>query len=154
MDKRIEKNNRLGVLKIKTNIEVYRVVTGALSIFHIYCGVLYCIYIYNYSWIEILVSFLIGVVLLLMTIFMSKIVEILTLPSNYLLITKSEILYKKGKKQFTFKICEIKYEFHSFFEDFESLSQLIIFSKDDTYYVNITKKQFILIEQFLKNNEC
>lgn len=85
-----------------------------------------------------------------MTIFMGKIVDILNLPSNYLLITKSEILYKKGKKQFTFKISEIKYEFHSFFEDFESLSQLVIFSSDITYYVNITKKQFRLIEQFLK----
>ena len=67
---------------------------------------------------------------------MGKIVDILNLPSNYLLITKSEILYKKGKKQFTFKISEIKYEFHSFFEDFESLSQLVIFSSDITYYVN------------------
>ena len=54
-----------------------------------------------------------------MTIFMGKIVDILNLPSNYLLITKSEILYKKGKKQFTFKISEIKYEFHSFFEEFD-----------------------------------
>ena len=147
MDKRIEKSNRLGILKIKTNISLYRALTIVLSILSIVCGILYLTH--NYNWIVILIFFLIGVVLLLMTIFMSKIVEILNLPLNYLLITKKEILYKKGKKQFIFKIEEIKYEFHSFFEDFESLSQLIIFSRDDTYYVNITKKQFNLIEQFL-----
>ena len=151
MDKRIEKNNRLGVLKIKTNISLYRCVTIVLSILSIICGVLFLIY--NYNWIVIVISFLIGVVLLLMTIFMSRIVEILNLPSNYLLITKSKIIYIKGKKQFILKIREIKYEFHSFFEDFESPSMLIIFSGDDTYYINITKKQFRLMEQFIKN-EC
>ena len=151
MDKRIEKGNRLGVLKIKTNIGLYRSITIVLSILSIICGVFY--WTYNYDWIVIVVSFLIGVVLLLMTFFMIEIVEILNLPSNYLLITKSEILYKKGKKQFVFKISEIRYDFHSFFEDFESLSQMIIFSGDATYYVNVTKKQFRLIEQFLKNDE-
>ena len=151
MDKRIERSNRLGVLKIKTDITLYRCIAIVLSILSIICGVLYLTN--NYNWLVVIISFLIGVGLLLMTIFMGKIVDILNLPSNYLLITKSEILYKKGKKQFTFKISEIKYEFHSFFEDFESLSQLVIFSIDITYYVNITKKQFRLIEQFLKNKK-
>lgn len=151
MDKRIERNNRLDFLKIKTNIGLCRGVTIVLSLLSIFCGVLYTIY--NYNWVVILLSFLIGGVLLLMTIFMDKVVEILHLPLNYLLISKSEILYKKGKKKFLFKISEIKYEFHSFFEDFDQLSQLIIFSSDTKYYVNISKKQYELIERFLKNNE-
>ena len=151
MDKWSERSNRLDVLKINTNINLYKSVTIVLSILSIICGVLYLIY--NYNLMVIIISFFIGIVLLLMTIYMSKIVEKLNLPSNYLLITKNEILYKKGKKQIIFKISEIKYEFHSFFEDFESLSQLIIFSGDVEYHVNITKKQFRLIEQFLKS-EC
>ena len=79
MDKRIERSNRLGVLKIKTDITLYRCIAIVLSILSIICGVLYLTN--NYNWLVVIISFLIGVGLLLMTIFMGKIVDILNLPS-------------------------------------------------------------------------
>ena len=59
MDKRIERSNRLGVLKIKTDITLYRCIAIVLSILSIICGVLYLTN--NYNWLVVIISFLIGV---------------------------------------------------------------------------------------------
>lgn len=148
MDKWNKNNNGLDFLKIKTGISVYRCFTFVISGLSMICSILYLIN--RQHLIYIVVSFLLGLSFLLLTIFMDKIVYICKLPTNYLLIYKDKIIYVKNKKQIVFETNKISYEFHSFFEDFESLSQLKISEGDKIHFFLITKKQFEAIEKFLK----
>lgn len=148
MDKWNKNNNGLDFLKIKTGISLYRCLTVVISSLSIICSILFLIN--RQHLIYIVVSFLLGLSFLLLTIFMDKIVYICKLPTNYLLIYKDKIIYVKNKKQIVFETNQISYEFHSFFEDFESLSQLKISDGDKIHFFLITKKQFETIEKFLK----
>jgi hypothetical protein len=148
MDKWNKNNNGLDFLKIKTGISLYRCLTVVISSLSIICSILFLIN--RQHLIYIVVSFLLGLSFLLLTIFMDKIVYICKLPTNYLLIYKDKIICVKNKKQIVFETNKISYEFHSFFEDFESLSQLKISEGDKIHFFLITKKQFESIEKFLK----
>lgn len=148
MDKWNKNNNGLDFLKIKTGISLYRCLTVVISSLSIICSILFLIN--RQHLIYIVVSFLLGLSFLLLTIFMDKIVYICKLPTNYLLIYKDKIIYVKNKKQIVFETNKISYEFHSFFEDFESLSQLKISEGNEIHFFLITKKQFESIEKFLK----
>ena len=139
MDKWNKNNKRLAFLKIKTGINLYRCFTIVISSLSMICSILYLIN--RQHLIYIVVSFLLGLSFLLLTIFMDKIVYICKLPTNYLLIYKDKIIYVKNKKQIVFETNKISYEFHSFFEDFESLSQLKISEGDKIHFFSITKKQ-------------
>lgn len=148
MDKWNENSTGMDFLKVKTGINLYRCLTIVIFGLSGICGILYLIY--NRNLIHILVSFILSLSFLILTIFMNKLVYICKLPTNYLLIYKDKIIYVKKKKQIIFEINKISYEFHSFFEDFESLSQLKISEGDKTHYFLITKKQFKSIEKFLQ----
>ena len=148
MDKWNKNNKGLDFLKIKTGISLYRCLTVVISSLSIICSILFLIN--RQHLIYIVVSFLLGLSFLLLTIFMDKIVYICKLPTNYLLIYKDKIIYVKNKKQIVFETNKISYEFHSFFEDFESLSQLKISEGDKIHFFLITKKQFESIKKFLK----
>lgn len=148
MDKLNKNNKGLDFLKIKTGISLYRCLTVVISSLSMICSILFLIN--RQHLIYIVVSFLLGLSFLLLTIFMDKIVYKCKLPTNYLLIYKDKIIYVKNKKQIVFETNKISYEFHSFFEDFESLSQLKISEGDKIHFFLITKKQFESIEKFLK----
>lgn len=148
MDKWNKNNNGLDFLKIKTGISLYRCLTVVISSLSMICSILFLIN--RQHLIYIVVSFLLGLSFLLLTIFMDKIVYICKLPTNYLLIYKDKIIYVKNKKQIVLETNKISYEFHSFFEDFESFSQLKISEGDKIHFFLITKKQFESIEKFLK----
>lgn len=66
-------------------------------------------------------------------------------------VSKDEIIYKKGKKRFVYKTNETSYTFHPFIESFE-LPLLVIVSKDREHYISITKKQFQLMDKFLRDS--
>ena len=83
---------------------------------------------------------------------MDKIVYIFKFPTNHLIVSNNEIIYKKRNMQFVYKTCETNLNFHSFFEDMEGISQLHISSKENEHYIPITKKQYKLIMMFLENN--
>lgn len=87
---------------------------------------------------------------LMFSIFTEKIVYALRLPSNHLIVTKDEIIHKKRKEQVVFKLNEVSYKFHPFYEDFMSVSLLAINTKKDQYLISMTKKQFKQIKQFLE----
>ena len=148
MDKWNKNNKGLDFFKIKTGISLYRCLTVVISSLFMICSILFLINRQHLIYIG--VSFLLGLSFLLLTIFMDKIVYICKLPTNNLLIYKDKIIYVKNKKQIVFETNKISYEFHSFFEDFESLSQLKISEGDKIYFFLITKKQFESIEKFLK----
>ena len=151
MGKRVEVNKQPVILDLKTGINLYRFAImlfpfpEAISMF-----IAYTILAPN-KIIEIIVCLFISIACILIIIFMNKIVYFLKLPTNHLIISKDEITYKKGKKESVYKIDEVNYKFHSFFEDFEHVPLLEIISDDKAEYVAITKKQFNLMKQFLKD---
>ena len=149
MDKRLKMGNQLPILKIKTGIDLYR----SLAILIFGLSTICCVFflIYNKNAVPIISSLLLSFVFLLLAIFMEKVVYLFNLPTNYLLVFKDKIIYKKHKKQITFILRETKYEFHPFFEDFESLSQLKLTSNGEECFIPITKKQFKALKQFLPN---
>lgn len=151
MDKRIEDRSRLPVLELKTGINLYRcfiLCVFALSLM----GFIFAI-AFHRDITEILITFFASISFLLIVIFMDKLVYDLNLPTNYLIISKNEIIYKKRKKQFIFNIAEISYKFHPFYEDFEALSLLVIASNNELFHIAITKKQFNLLEQYLMHQK-
>lgn len=150
MDKRCKKSDRQVVLKLKTGINLYR----AFMFILFFISLLFFVStIIDKSSDKnvILITFLSSFMLLLTTIFMDKIVYWLNLPTDYLIVTKSEVVYKKRKKETTYKLEESKLEFHSFFEDLESTSLLHIKSNSKEDFIPITKKQYKNIIRFLKN---
>lgn len=70
MDKRLEINNREGVLTIKTGINYYRSFTF-LAFIGFATAFIFLI-VFNRNIIEIIVNLVLGVVFLLLTIFMDK----------------------------------------------------------------------------------
>lgn len=150
MDKRLKMGNQLPVLKIKTGIDLYRSISILIFGLSLICCISFAIMGYTKNAVPIIISLLFSFVFLLLAIFMEKLVYLFNLPTNYLLIFKDKIIYKKSKKQITFILSETKYEFHSFFEDFESLSQLKLTSNDEECFILITKKQFKAMKQFLQ----
>lgn len=149
MDKRSKVNNKSLFLKIKTGIDVYRTVFIFLLGLSL-IGSIICL-IFKRENIEIIILFLLSFVFFLLALNIDKLVYILNLPTNYLLIYKDKFIYVKKKKQLIFEINNIKYEFHSFFENLESLSRLVIIEGDKICYFCITKKQFKSIKNFLQN---
>ena len=149
MDKRFKVNNKSLFLKIKTGIDVYRTVFIFLLGLSL-IGSIICL-IFKRENIEIIILFLLSFVFFLLALNIDKLVYILNLPTNYLLIYKDKFIYIKKKKQLIFEINNIKYEFHSFFENLESLSRLVIIEGDKIYYFCITKKQFKSIKNFFQN---
>lgn len=147
MDKRSESCNRLDVLELKTGINVYRLFVFCSFVMSLTCSV--SAIAFNRDITETIISFLLSFAFLLLTVFMDKLVYVLKLPTNLLIISKNEIIYKKRKKQLTFKIDEISYKFHPFYEDFETVSLLVIASNDELFHIAITKKQFNLLERYL-----
>ena len=148
MDKWNKNSKVMDSLMIKTGISLYRGITIVIFCLTMICSVLFLIY--NPNLVYSVVSFLLSLSFLVLTIFMNKLVYICKLPTNYLLVYKDKIIYVTKKNKIVFELNKIRYEFHSFFEDFESLSQLKISEEDKTHYFLITKKQFELIEKFLK----
>ena len=149
MDERLEISDGLDILNIKTGINLYRSFTFVLLVLSIICCFLFSIF--NRDIAEIIGSLLLSFIFFLLTVFMDKLVYVLNLPTNHLLVSKKEIVYKTNKKQLVFKANEISYDFHSFFENFESISRLRIVSSEKEYYISITKKQFDLINDILSN---
>ena len=150
MDKRIEISSGMVALNIKTGINLYRCFTFVLFALSLILSIGYMV-LYPNKVIEIITFLFCSFLFLLITVLMDKLVYIFKLPTNHLIVSKNEIVYKKGRHKFAYKTNEISYEFHSFFEDFESISQLKLISNDKEHYILITKKQYKLIKQFLEN---
>ena len=148
MDKICRNSNGPDVLTIKTGINLYRCFTFVLFVLSAIVSIFAMAN--NRDKFESVFSLFMSLIFLLITVFMDKLVYVLKIPTNYLIVSKNEIIYKKRKKQFIYKTSEISCKFHSFFEDFESLSQLHIISSNDELYVSITKKQYELIKQVLE----
>ena len=149
MDKSNEKNISGKFLSLKTGIPIYRSIVLVLFLlsFIFFIGSI----IYNRDKSEIIGSLIFSFVFLMFAIFMEKIVYFLRLPANRLIVTKDEIIHKKRKNQVVFKLNEVSYKFHPFYEDFTSASLLAINSKNaQVYYITITKKQFKQIKKFLE----
>ena len=142
MDKRNKIDNGLGFLEIKTGINIYRTIFFVLFAFSIIFNVSYSILTKDY--VAISISLFLSIVFIIISL-----VSIFKLPTNRLLVYKDKIIFERRKKQLVFKVDKIKFSFHSFFEDFESLSQLIIIYENNSYSFLITKKQFETIERFL-----
>ena len=149
MGKCFTENIGSDILIIKTGINLYRTIPFFLCIMTLMMSV-FGIVLDSKRIIEIHAYFFISLACLLLTIFMDKLVYVLKFPTNYLIVSKKEIVYKTRKKKFVYSTNTISYEFHSFFEDFESLSQLKISEGDKIHFFLITKKQFESIEKFLK----
>lgn len=147
VDKRNKIDNGLGFLEIKTGINIYRTIFFVLFAFSIIFSVLYIIFTKDY--VAISISLFLSIVFIIISLFISSFVSIFKLPTNRLLVYKDKIIFERRKKQLVFEVDKIKFSFHSFFEDFESLSQLIIINENNSYSFLITKKQFEAIERFL-----
>ena len=148
MDKRIKKGDDVDFLVIKTGVDLYRsffiLLLGLSAI--CFVGFLFR----NDNIIVIIGSLLFSIIQLFLSVFIDKLVYLLNLPTNHLLISKDEIIYKKRKKEIIFKTNETEYEFYSFFTDFESISQIKLISNGKEYFIPITKKQFKAMKQFLQ----
>ena len=147
VDKRNKIDNGLGFLEIKTGINIYRTIFFVLFAFSIILNVLYSIFTKDY--VAISISLFLSIVFIIISLFIGSFVSIFKLPTNRLLVYKDKIIFERRKKQLVFEVDKIKFSFHSFFEDFESLSQLIIIHENNSYSFLITKKQFETIERFL-----
>ena len=147
MDKRNKIDNGLGFLEIKTGINIYRTIFFVLFAFSIIFNVSYSILTKDY--VAISISLFLSIVFIIISLFIDSFVSIFKLPTNRLLVYKDKIIFERRKKQLVFEVDKIKFSFHSFFEDFESLSQLIIIYENNSYSFLITKKQFETIERFL-----
>lgn len=150
MDKRSNSSHRMAILNIKTGINLYR--AFAFVLFSLTLMITIFFVIFNRNMMEITISVIINCLLILILIFMDKIVYIFKFPTNHLIVSNNEIIYKKRNMQFVYKTCETNLKFHSFFEDMESISLLHISSKENEHYISITKKQYKLIMMFLENN--
>ena len=148
MDKWTTINNGADFLKIKIGINAYRCVIITLFALTFICSILYIIY--TKKAVEITISFVLSLIFLTMAVFADKLISALKLPTDNLLVYKDKIIYVKKKKQIIFETNKIQYKFHSFFDNFESLSQLEITDSNNTYYFLITKRQFKAIEKFLQ----
>ena len=147
MGRSTKNSNRKSFLDIKTGINLYRSFVLTLLILTLACTILSLIFNRNIT--EIISLILLDLIFILLFIFMDKVVYILKLPTNHLIVTKDEFVFKKGRKSFVYKLNETSYKFHSFFEDFESLSQFHIFSKKREHFILITKKQHKMMVEFL-----
>ena len=147
VDKRNKIDNGLGFLEIKTGINIYRTIFFVLFAFSIIFNVSYSILTKDY--VAISISLFLSIVFIIISLFIDSFVSIFKLPTNRLLVYKDKIIFERRKKQLVFEVDKIKFSFHSFFEDFESLSQLIIIYENNSYSFLITKKQFETIERFL-----
>ena len=147
VDKRNKIDNELGFLEIKTGINIYRTIFFVLFAFSIIFNVSYSIFTKDY--VAISISLFLSIVFIIISLFIDSFVSIFKLPTNRLLVYKDKIIFERRKKQLVFEVDKIKFSFHSFFEDFESLSQLIIIYENNSYSFLITKKQFETIERFL-----
>ncbi len=147
MNKRNKIDNGLGFLEIKTGINIYRTIFFVLFAFSIIFNVSYSILTKDY--VAISISLFLSIVFIIISLFIDSFVSIFKLPTNRLLVYKDKIIFERRKKQLVFEVDKIKFSFHSFFEDFESLSQLIIIYENNSYSFLITKKQFETIERFL-----
>ena len=147
VDKRNKIDNGLGFLEIKTGINIYRTIFFVLFAFSIIFNVSYSILTKDY--VAISISLFLSIVFIIISLFIDSFVSIFKLPTNRLLVYKDKIIFERRKKQLVFEVDKIKFSFHSFFEDFESLSQLIIIHENNSYSFLITKKQFETIERFL-----
>ena len=151
MGKRTKNCSRVDFLDMKTGIDVYRgIILVILS--SLLSGTI-AASIYYRGNMDLFVLILLDIIFMLLSIFIDKVVYIFRLPTNHLIVTKNEIVFKKGKKRFVYKVNETSYKFHSFFEDFESLSQIHIFSKDKEHYIQITKKQYKMMVEFLEKKD-
>ncbi len=128
MDKCFKKNTKMDILILKTGINYYRCFSIILSILIFLCSIFYIIFNSNLKIFIILC--VTSLILITLTIFMEKVVIFLHLPGNYLIVTNDEIIYKTKEKKVIFKIENCSLKFHSFFEDFESISSLYIFSAE------------------------
>ena len=95
MDKMIRNSNGLDVLTIKTGINLYRSFTFVL--FGLSAIVSFFSMAYNRDKFEIAFSLFMSLIFLLITVFMDKLVYVLKIPTNYLIVSKDEIIYKKEK---------------------------------------------------------
>ncbi len=134
-------------LKFKTGINIYRSFAGLVAFFAMFLAVVSLIG--DEPLLVIIVSFFVAATFIMMTIFMDKFVYLFKLPTYYLIVNKEEIIYKRNKKQFVFKVGETDYSYHPFSEDFSSLPQLRVISGDIDIHISITKKQFKEMVQFL-----
>ena len=148
MGKCFTENIGFDILIIKTGINLYRTIPFFLCIMTLMMSV-FGIVLDSKRIIEIHAYFFISLACLLLTIFMDKLVYVLKFPTNYLIVSKKEIVYKTRKKKFVYPTNTISYEFHSFFEDWTSLSVLKLISNDEVHYIEITQKQYKLMKQLL-----
>ena len=93
MGKCFTENIGSDILIIKTGINLYRTIPFFLCIMTLMMSVC-CIVLDSKRIIEMHASFFISLACLLLTIFMDKLVYVLKFPTNYLIVSKKEIVYK------------------------------------------------------------
>lgn len=146
MGKCFENSNGTDFIDIKTDVDCYRCGVFCFCLMSFW-GSIFSI-AFDRDKLEIIINIVLTCIFLLVTIFIDKIVYALRLPTHHLIVSENEVIYQKGKKRFVYKISEISYQFYPW--DCDSLPQLKITSKEEEHYIQITKKQYKLFEQFLE----
>ena len=146
MGKRSENSNGIDFLDIKTGVDIYRWFAFLVFAMAFLCSIFSIAF--DRDKLEIIIHIVLTCIFLLMMIFMDKIVYALRLPTHHLIVSENEVIYKKGKKRFVYKISEISYQFYPWYPSIDIPPQLKITSNKDEHYIPITRKQYKLFKQF------
>lgn len=127
MGKRTKNCSRVDFLDMKTGIDVYRgIILVILS--SLLSGTI-AASIYYRGNMDLFVLILLDIIFMLLSIFIDKVVYIFRLPTNHLIVTKNEIVFKKGKKRFVYKVNETSYKFHCFLKILSHFHKYTFFRK-------------------------
>lgn len=146
MGKCSENSNGIDFIDIKTDVDCYRCGVFCFCLMSFLCSI--SAISLDRDKLEIIIHIVVTCIFLLVTIFIDKIVYALRLPTHHLIVYENEVIYQKGKKRFVYKISEISYQFYPWY--FDTLPHLKITSKEEEHYIQITRKQYKLFEQFLE----
>jgi len=149
MDKFSKKNDGVNILVIKNNIILYKsflLLFMFLSMFILIMGL-----VLQGELHLIMIYFFISLVLFCVWLFCERLVYLFKLPSNRIIVDDETLRFIHRKKIVEFKISEITIEFHSFFEDFESLPTITIKCKTQQLSIMMEKRQFVQLKDYLDN---
>ena len=151
MDRKCKRICGRDFLDIKTGINIYRgiiFIFGIVNLEFIILGLKF-----NRDILEIKVATILEAIVILIIIFMERIIYILHLPTNHLIVSKENIIFKKRKIVFNHRINECRFIFYSSFQDtIDScfMPVLVIEDENNHYEVFITRKQYSCIMNYIK----
>lgn len=151
MDKFSKKIEGINVLVIKNSVVIYKLflfVPMLLSVIILVLGV-----VFHREFHFIIVNCFISLVLFLAWLSCERLVNLFRLPSNRIIVDDEKLRFIHRTKIIEFNLSDITFEFHSFFEDFESLPTLIIKSQSQHISIIMEKKQFSRLQKYLDKNK-